>query len=231
MLHRRTGFDPQTDKGETMRISRTIITSCALAGLFATGATWADGASNNACPVDLVNGLTLNDEFGPGSDTLTRCLTRRHNVKVVIQINQFCSSAVPNSQCTRAFALGNIRNMINDYEVTHGMRPGRDYEIAAVVHSGGGWMMLKNDGIDGHGNPVTGRNQFEAAVRGLIDDGVRFYFCQNTTRGYVANNTLPDATESAGGATGELIDGVEYTTAGVTAIAEFQRRGYSYVQP
>jgi intracellular sulfur oxidation DsrE/DsrF family protein len=121
--------------------------------------------------------------------------------------------------------------MIKDYEITHGMVPGRDYEIVAVVHSGAGWLMLKDAGLDGNGDPVSGRNQFEGQVRDLIAQGVKFYFCQNTTRSFIAKNFIPDSTESTGGATGELIEGVQYTTAGVTAIAEFQNRGYSYVQP
>ena len=60
--------------------------------------------------------------------------------------------------------------------------------------------------------------------------GVKFYFCQNTTRSFVANGTLPPG-NVMGGATAQLIDGVEYVTAGVTAIADLQEQGYRYVQP
>ena len=198
-----------------------------------TGGIANAGESNNKCPVGLVNDLTLNDEFGQGTDDLTKCLDRRHNVKVVMQINQYCRNDVPNADCpdNRAYALGNIRNMIKDYEITHGMVAGKDYEIVAVVHSGGGWQMLKDEGLDGTGKPVTGRNKFEGQVRDLLGQGVKFYFCQNTTRSFIRSDRLPDATETAGGATAELIEGVQYTTAGVTAIAEFQNRGYHYVQP
>jgi intracellular sulfur oxidation DsrE/DsrF family protein len=191
------------------------------------------GESTNACPVGLVNGLTLDDEFGPGTGDMTNCLDRRHNVKVVYQVNQFCRDSVSNADCNikRAYALGNMRNMIKDYEITHGMVAGKDFKITAVVHSGGGWLMLKDEGTDGNGNPVSGRNQFEQQVRDLIDAGVEFYFCQNTTRSFIGKNILPDTGDSAGGATAELIEGVNYTTAGVTAIAEFQDRGYRYVQP
>ena len=189
------------------------------------------GASNNECPVGLVNGKTLDGEFGPETSGLTKCLDRRHNVKVVMQINKYCRDAVANADCTRSYTLGNIRNMIKDYEITHGMEQGKDYEIVAVVHSGGGWQMLTDEGLDGDGNPVAGRNKFENEVSDLIEMGVKFYFCQNTTRGFIRGNFLPDATETTGGATAELIPGVQYTTAGVTAIAEFQQRGYEYVQP
>jgi intracellular sulfur oxidation DsrE/DsrF family protein len=191
----------------------------------------AGDGGNNECPVGLVSGMELNDEFGAGTSDLTKCLDRRHNVKVLFQINQFCRDVVANADCTRPYALGNINNMINDYEITHGMLAGKDYEIVAVVHSGGGRLLLTNDGIDGNGAAVTGRNQFEGTVKGLISNGVKFYFCQNTARSFLGNNTLPTVAESTTGATGELIEGVQYTTAGVTAIAEFQQRSYEYVQP
>jgi intracellular sulfur oxidation DsrE/DsrF family protein len=217
--------------------AQACLFAVALCGLGVSGVASA-GDSNNECPVGLVNGLTLNDEFGPGTSDLTKCLDRRHNVKVVMQINQFCRDAVPNAECksspsSRAYALGNIRNMIKDFEDTHGMRRGVDYKIVAVVHSGGGALVLKDNGYDGNGinHAVSGRNQFQTLVEGLIADGVEFYFCQNTTRGYIRNNTWPSVSETTGGATAEIIDGVKYTTAGVTAIAEFQQRGYEYVQP
>ena len=191
------------------------------------------GESNNACPVGLVTGKTLDEEFGAGSSDLTSCLERRSNVNVVMQINNYCRDAVSNADCseTRAYALGNIRNMIKDYEITHGMVAGKDYRIVAVVHSGGGWQMLRDEGYDGKGNWVTGRNKFQSQVEDLIDQGVEFYFCQNTTRGFIKRDFLPATGETAGGASAELIEGVAYTTAGVTAIAEFQDRGFRYVQP
>jgi len=61
--------------------------------------------------------------------------------------------------------------------------------------------------------------------------GVRFFFCQNTTRGFIGNGTLPSTDVIQGGATEQLIDGVEYVTAGVTAISDLQEEGYRYVQP
>jgi intracellular sulfur oxidation DsrE/DsrF family protein len=199
----------------------------------------APNDGNNECPVGVLQGApgnpedTLNTEFGPGTSDLTQCIKKRSQVKVVMQINRYCRNNVANSDCplTRAYALGNIRNMIKDYEVTHGMERGRDYEIVAIVHSGGGTMVLKNEGYNGAGAAVSGRNKFQSQVEGLLDMGVKFYFCQNTTRGYIRNGTLPASGVTAGGATAELIDGVEYTTAGVTAIADYISQGYSYVQP
>jgi intracellular sulfur oxidation DsrE/DsrF family protein len=212
--------------------------------LLGLGFSGAASAGKKDCPVGLVNGLELDDEFGPGTEETTRCIEKRKKVKVVMQINQFCRDAVANADCAlnRAYALGNIRNMIKDYEITHGMERGKDYEIVAVVHSGGGFLMLKDEGIDGNGNNVSGRNQFEGQVQDLLRAGVRFLFCQNTTRSFVNSNRLPTTGEDAAGATGQLITvdddddmipeyWVEYSTAGVTAIADFQRIGYTYVQP
>jgi intracellular sulfur oxidation DsrE/DsrF family protein len=214
--------------------------------LIGLGFSGAASAGKKDCPVGLLDeDVTLDDEFGNGTEELTRCIEKRKKVKVVVQINNFCRNAVGSiSDCpiTRAYALGNIDNMIKDYEITHGMERGKDYEIVAVVHSGGGDLMLTDTGIDGSGNLVSGRNKFEGQVQALLRAGVRFFFCQNTTRAFVNGNKLPTTTESPAGATGELItvdddgDGVaeywvEYTTAGVTAIADFQRDGYSYVQP
>ncbi len=193
----------------------------------------ADGGhhGSNECPVGLVSGKTLDDEFGPGSQDATRCLDKRKKVKIVMQINKFCRDSVPNKDCTRAYALGNMTNMIKDYEITHGMRRGKDYEMVAVVHSGGGALILKNEGLNGAGMPVSGRNQFQGAVETLMRQGVKFYFCQNTTRGMMRNGALPSTATTTGGATAEMIDGVQYVTAGVTAIGDFQSKGYKYVQP
>jgi intracellular sulfur oxidation DsrE/DsrF family protein len=188
---------------------------------------------------DPDDGIDLNAEFGEGTTDITRCLSNQGKPKVVVQINKFCRDAVPNADCDvkRAYALGNIQNMINDYEGSHGID---NWEIVAVVHSGGWGMVVQNDfsftNIAGEGGGDGGvakvlSNQFQDKVEGLIAQGVRFLFCQNTTRGMIGKGNLPTINESAGGATEALIDGVEYTTAGVTAIADFQKKGYSYVQP
>ena len=218
--------------------------------LLATVTTQTLGAGKKTichAGVDPNDGIDLNDEFGAGTSDITRCLAKK-KPKVVMQINLACrdsyvdGTAVKNdvAHCAnnRAYALGNIRNMIKDYEGSHGID---NWEIVAVVHSGG-WGMLVEHGyeftnLSGEGGGAPGdktlANQFQGQVEELIDKGVRFLFCQNTTRGMIRRGNLPTVAESklGGGATEALIDGVEYTTAGVTAIADFQKKGYSYVQP
>jgi len=187
-------------------------TALAVTTLLFAGSVQADDNSensNNACPVGLVSGLALDTEFGPGVAALTKCNDKRHNVKVVFQLNA-------NAGC---YGLGNITNVIDDYEITHGMVRGRDYQLAAIVHSAGGTMMVKN-GVNGFANPC------EAQVSALIAKGVKFYFCQNTTRAYLGNGRL-----TAGMVKEQVIDGVEYVTAGLGAISDFQSRGWNYVQP
>jgi len=165
--------------------------------------------SDQECPVGLVSGMTLDDEFGPGTAAITRCIKKRDKVKVVYQINQECK----NSACTKPYAIGNINNAIKDYEITHGMNSD-GYEIVAIVHSGGWPLILSNDSASPHART----NSFQAQMEGLVAKGVKVVFCQNTAR-------------SKGVQTSQMIPGVEYVTAGVSAIADYQALGYSYVQP
>ncbi len=201
---------------------------------------WHDYDRNDECPVGVLPGApgqpstTLDLEFGAGTSDLTTCLSNRENVKIVMQINQSCRDSFVNTDgkvinnvatcpAGRAFALGNLKNMIADLKTTNGISDD-DIDIRAVVHSGGGYLLLKDGGLNGKGG--TNSNQFQGQVEALMADGVKFYFCQNTTRGFIKNGTLP-----SGNATAQLIDGVEYVTAGVTAISDLQKQGYRYIQP
>jgi len=228
--------------------ARNFLGSIALFGFVMVGTAQADG-----CPVGVLPGspgtpeTTLDEEFGPGTRELTNCLTKREDVKIVMQLNKSCDDSyathpvgtngkptgdvsrivnnIANCADNRAYALGNLRNMIKDLRITNGIAP-EGFDIRVVVHSGGGYVLLKDAGYDGAGNYIEGRNKFQSQVEDLMDQGVRFFFCQNTTRGFIRNGTLP-----AGDATAQLIDGVEYVTAGVTAISDLQEQGYRYVQP
>ena len=237
-------------------ISRALIGAIAVSGLLVAGTAQA----NDACPVGVLPGspgtpeTTLNDEFGPGTRALTTCLNSRENIKIVMQLNKSCRDSyathpvgtngkptgevskvvndIANCANNRAYALGNLRNMWKDLTITNGI-PEEEIDIRVVVHSGGGYQMLQDEGYDGNGDWVTGRNKFQGQVEELMGLGVRFFFCQNTTRGFIRNGTLPglDLVDSTGGATAQLISGVEYVTAGVTAISDLQEQGYRYVQP
>ena len=93
---------------------------------------------------------------------------------------------------------------------------GRYYEIAAIVHSGGGKLLLDPLAAAPHSQAFS--NQFADKVEELMADGVKFYFCQNTARSMKVS-------------TDQLIPGVEYVTAGISALADFQSNGWTNVQP
>mgnify|MGYP005849409253 CR=1 FL=1 len=208
-----------------------ITTAVTLTALLFAGTVQADDKrhhSNEACPVGSLNptlypnpGTALDDEFGPGVGALTKCNEKQLHVKVVFQLNtsQVVPPTDPTKPALNCYGLGNITNVIDDYEITHGMQRGRDYQIAAIVHSGGGLMLVK-DGVNGKPNGC------QSQVEALIAKGVKFYFCQSTTRAYLANGRL-----TSGQVKEQVIDGVEYVTAGLGAIADFQSRGWKYVQP
>jgi len=228
---------------------KSIILKIGVLAAVVTGLSFSGvaNAADDACPVGLVSGKSLNEEFGQGTSDLTTCLSKREDIKIVMQLNKSCRDSYANhpvgangkpngdskvvnniANCAdnRPYALGNLRNMIKDLEITNGIAPDA-IDIRVVVHSGGGYLMLKDDVFDEAGDIISsGRNKFEPAVQALMDDGVKFFFCQNTTRGFIKKGVLP-----AGNATAQLIDGVQYVTAGVTAISDLQEQGYRYVQP
>jgi len=106
------------------------------------------------------------------------------------------------------------------------MRPGKDYVILAIVPSGGRPLMIRN----GANGVVV--NEFEGQVQDLMNKGDKFYFCMNTTRGTQAVG-WPPADPASAPVTSVESNGVEhsvgYVTAGITALAGFQQRGYEYV--
>ena len=177
------------------------------------------GMGNNECPVGLVSGLTLDQEFGPGASAITHCVQKRHDVRVLFQIDRFCGDPTKsNAMCTGPYALGNMDNAVNDYEITDGMVRGRDYKMIAVVYGSGGLMLRKG-------------NKFESKVKALMAEGVKFYFCQNTVRGFIKAGLLPNFSTSGQPAASGLIDGVEYVTAGVTSVLDYEARGWSVIAP
>lgn len=216
-----------------MKFSNVLVASVLMAGLISLPAH-ATNPKDAECPVNLlpkkdasgnIYYLTLDQEFGPGTQDLTRCIVQREEVKMVVQINQFTDSS------GRPYGLANIANIIDDYEITHGMKAGKDYKIVAVLHSPGGRMALKDIGLNSAGVSVSGRNPYEKQVTDLMDRGVKFYFCQNTTRAYLGQPSTSITSLPAGNATAQIIPGIEYTTAGLTSIADFQALGYQYIQP
>jgi len=208
-----------------------IAALCALAALSLPMLARADhdhehAHGNTQCPVGLVSGMTLNAEFGDGASMLTRCIKNRHHVRLVIEINRYCrdddAAIDADGKCAGgADALGNMKNIIADYKTTYGMVQGRDYKIVAVVHGMGGRMLLNNTGP----NPAF-KNAYMADVQAMMNEGVTFYFCQNTVRGFIRGGLI-----GSGDAVNEVIPGVKFVTAGFTALSDFQSLGWTQVTP
>ncbi len=148
------------------------------------------------------NPISIEDKFGPGTMEVTRCLANK-KVKILYQINTECKDA----SCTAPYAVGNIWNQIKDMEITHGMDQ-KDYEVVAIVH-GAGWKLVLNDD----------RNAFRTQMAALVaHPRVKVLFCQNTAH-------------KKGIKLADMIPGMGFVTAGVSAIADLQEEGYRYVQP
>jgi len=91
--------------------------------------------------------------------------------------------------------------------MTHGMTAD-DYEIAVIVHSAGWKLVLNNE-----------KNPFPKDMEWLVKQpSVKVLFCLNTAN-------------SKGVKKSDMIDGIGFVTAGVTAIPDMQEQGYRYVQP
>ena len=119
----------------------------------------------------------------------------------------------------RDYALINMIKMVEDFEVTHGMKP-HDYDMVAVVHSGGAALLKRG-------------NLYEAHVKKLMASGIKFYLCLNTAASWLNNGKLVKKPDANGNLTisEDLLEGVGYVPAGLSAISDYQHKGYVYVQP
>ena len=190
----------------------------------------------NDCSISF-NGMHVDDEFGEGVYELTRCLKNAQQIKLVMQVNQSCRDTVivgdgvdgyklenhPKS-CKegRGYGIAQMKNMIKDYVLTHGISRDR-LDLKIIVHGGGGLMLIDDNDVE-----VPWKNNLQDDVLDLMDQGVKFYFCMNTLRGLVSKLPFVDDTAEL---TSKVIPGVEFVTGGLTALADFQKQGYTYIQP
>lgn len=164
------------------------------------------------CPTVSFNGLTLDEEFGAGAAEMTRCLENRKRIKVVMQVNNYCGKTNAAGECTAPYGLRNVPNMLADYTKTHGISR-KQVDLRVVVHGPGGKHLLKG-------------SQFEQKVKDVMAMGVPVYFCQNTVRSFMKSGLIP-----VGAASTAVIDGVQFVTGGLTALADLQAEGFTYIQP
>jgi len=172
------------------------------------------------CPVNYLNGVPLDVEFGVGSEAITHCLVKRHGAKLVVEVDSAFPADINGIvNKNKATFLTNIDKMIDNYEVVNGMEIGKDIDIVVVMSSSGGALLTKahkSFGLDAYGNPNP--NPFAAQVAKGIAKGMKFYLCQMAARelGIKHNN---------------MLDGVEFVTGGHLAVVDLQQLGYAVLKP
>ncbi|MGA1865304.1 MAG: hypothetical protein ACMUHX_09600 [bacterium] len=115
------------------------------------------------CPVGLVTGLTLDEEFGPGASQITRCLIFTYGIKVVYRLDNM--EYTPGTPITRT-----IETAIDDYTITHGTT---DFKMVGIIHSAGLPLALNRNAATPH--PQAIYNDQQPVIEALMAKGVKFY--------------------------------------------------------
>jgi len=111
---------------------------------------------------------------------------------------------------TATGALRNVKNHLNALG-------DKNVEIIVVTHSSGAFAMV--DGAMGKKNKKTGKvYNFNDAIAGLANRGVKFQICANTIRGKKINKN-------------KINENAEIIPSGVAHVAHLQQKGYLYVKP
>lgn len=216
-------------------------------GLLMASSVFADDENNKECPVGdynqpyvMSNGkviddpnvlnLTMDEEFGAGTQAITYCLGNRKKAKVVIAID----GAHPTNkngvtQTDKARFLSNLEYMRENYEDVHDMKIGKDVRVKAVASGSGALLMtthhpawMRDAGADDPACPMkplpgkTCSNPFRSLVERGMEIGVKFYLCQMASRvlGIKKANKIP---------------GVTFVPGGHIAVADFQLDGYALI--
>lgn len=164
-----------------------------------TKTSWVDEAGNP---------LTFDQKFGTGTQEVTRCLGKTKKVKVVYQVDGLCSD----DTCNEPFGFGHIMGHIRDYK-EHGMTAD-DYEIVVVIYGPGSKLVLDNHAEKKH---PSLNNPFQSQMEELVNQpGVKVLYCMRSAdlRGIVKAN---------------MIKGIGFVTASISAITDLQEEGYRYL--
>jgi intracellular sulfur oxidation DsrE/DsrF family protein len=209
--------------------------SLVFATLFSASAIAAD--SNNAnpnpmtCPIgsywEPESTLSMDDEFGYGSQAMTQCLRERHHAKVVISVShpfmfdfKGAIRRAPDGKTTFATFLSNLDHLTRNYENVHGMTIGKDVEVVVVFLESGGVLATTQHGVFAQVDNQTGvaPNPFVQLVQAAQAKGIKFYLCQTAAR----NLKITRAS---------MIPGIEFVPGGHIAVADFQMQGYAVINP
>lgn len=178
-------------------------------------------------------GLTMDEEFGEGTQAITRCIKKRTNARVVVSINgAHPSDKNGNINLNKARFLSNIEYFRENYEDVHNMKIGDDVKVVAVAASSGAlllttehpaWVRVKTSDIEptcmGNENRFSGKtctNPFRHLVERAQEIGVQFYLCQ------MASRTLSIKKPA-------VIPGVKFVPGAHLAVADFQQTGYALI--
>lgn len=164
---------------------------------------------DTTCPQAVMDNADM--RFGDGSGAMTECLGVRDNLPIVVAFN----SGVINGRNGHGQQVLNVRNLRNDYVNNYDMALGSEFNVAVVGYAAGARWLLNDTAFT---NSYGTENPSDQIVSDLIAKGVTFFMCQNTMRGN-------------GWTKYDLIDGVKMIPAGVTAVIDYQNRGYSYIAP
>lgn len=207
--------------------------------------------NSGECIIGQVNGMSLAEEFGEAVPAITRCLEKNNKINLVMQVNKACRdtgvkvstnaegatvAALDNhaNSCgaSRGYGIAQMKNMIKDWKITHDITADK-LDLNIIVHGGGGTMLLDSS----KAGYIT--NNLQDAVQALLDDGVKFHFCMNTVRGMAKKMQAgmrkksgnPDLVFTSANLVSKVIPGVTYVTGGLTALSDFQSKGYTYIHP
>ena len=107
-------------------------------------------------------------------------------------------------------ALRNVKNHLNALG-------DKNAEIIVVTHSSGAFALV--DGAMGKKDKKTGKvYNFNDAIAGLANRGVKFQICANTIRGKKIDKN-------------KINEHAEIIPSGVAHVAHLQQQGYLYVKP
>lgn len=153
----------------------------------------------------------MDAQFGAGSADMTTCLQVRKDVKAVIALNNALLHKKGFSQ-----QVNNIKNYANDAE-EHGMVLNADFAVTAIGYGAGGRWLLTDDAYNRQFATSTG-NPSRALVESLLARGVGFSMCQNTMKANLWTKA-------------DLLPGVNMVPAGVGALVDMQKQGWTYISP
>lgn len=174
--------------------------------------------------------LSMDEEFGEGTQAITYCLGNRKKAKVVVAID----GAHPTNkngvtETDKARFLTNIEYMRENYEDVHGMKIGKDVIVKAVASGSGALLMtthhpawMRPAGASDPACPMkpvegmTCSNPFRHLVERAQAIGVQFYLCQMASR-------ILGITKAT------KIEGVTFVPGGHLAVADFQLDGYALI--